>query len=1359
MQLNVKTPAVKSFALLVGQTFVLAGVLLFLMANAHFLGIANAATPVCGDGSCDFGEDIYCSNSCLVSGVSDCETCSSGGGGGGGGSGTGTGTSCVFGVCYSVDGGTDSCTPLNLCVPTGPRCTTAQTCEWGGSGDACTIEGSGLDDECTLGCTSDGQCIKTSASPGGSLTNGCFTELDCDIPSGGLGGCIAPGFCASSGFPGSATSCNDPTDCYTGTGTYCTMSGDCIPGGTTNNCSSSSDCYAPPLPTGYSCATGTCQYDPAGTNTPCTIGAYCSGGGGGGGGGGGPLPPQCNIYQKCVPGGGGAPCIIGVDSTCWAPPTCNSNKQCVSGGGGVPCASDAGCQQPLGCNYLEQCVPGGTRGNCVFNPNCVPVKIPHCSGLVCTDALTTGTPCTTYAECLPPPGCNSAQQCVYGGTQGICGSNYDCLPPLGCNSSKQCVPGGTNGNCYNNIDCLEPLGCDATTLKCISGGKDGNCYTNNDCKPKPRCNEITQKCVELGGTGSICSKESDCQTARCTNEYSSDPYKCVPYNPNNSTQFGRACSLDSSDPDKICQPPPKKGKLLIYKSAKGGSSSDLFQFYGNPLPIGFALRDGGSAFLDVEPGTKENPIRYNIAELVPEHWNFVGAFCDKSFILTTNSVEEVSVESEETTTCTFYNEKNGILKIINQNDSFAKAGNETAEYAIFPTPIYETITTTGNQGIGVDHELKPGTYAIYQKTPLDWQLTSVECNGVPTGIVDGTITTSLDPGQTKTCVFKNKIKEGNLIINKHTIGGNDKFYFDINRIGQGGGTRQSESITTVNGLKDLPLTLAPGTYNISEIVTDGWVLTDFTCSNTTYDKAQNGVINVIIVDTKTTICDFYNTKKGGLKIFKETIGGNETFNYKIENYSQGQNVGLPKTQTATITTTANKGDSGLLALDQGSYNITEELPADWKFDSATCDSSYTYGPNGVLNVSVSNGQTTNCTFKNSKKGKANLIIIKEADGPDATFNYAINFVSSGSGTSPLIPTAVIKTENGSGDSGILAEAQDTYNITEKLPTDWKLNSVACVNESGVSIGTPDLATSSIKSVTLTDNKTVTCTFKNAKNKLQGNLKIIKETEGQKSASEDFHFNIDLTGSGETINTAMTKEVNVTTFSTGGGTGVKKGRGETALLPEVQGIYSIIEDELPKGWSFDSATCDRPFQSAPNGVTNVTILGGKTTTCTFKNSKNGFLVIKKKTGQDGDAEFKFNVDPTPTAITIKTKNAEGTNDGKCPDGTQPTTGGTCPNGDRPNGSILEIKSGSYNITEVPATAWSLSSVVCKEESGNPTGILNSGLNTMQKVNIIADQTTTCTFTNSKNRGGSGGGGGGIRTNEEEIPLQETTEKPY
>lgn len=1294
-----------------------------------------------------------------------------GGGTGSGGSGGGvtiTGASCDTGnQCFVNPLGTDTCDPFALAgqangcggiVPPPPTPS-------GTTGTSCNL----------FSATADGSNVYFCyADPLGQ--DNCLTNLACR-PGGSIG-------------------------------TYCSGSGVCIqtnlaPGQASAGCSVGQSCTPPnPTPTqGHCTAPGFCSTSPGATGPSCSLATDCPS----------TFPTICGVGGTCIQSAAsGTPCVSSSDCSTTQTPRCNANNQCVLGGSGASCVlgNNATCLQALGCSGLT-CAPGGTGGPCSTSADCQPKPgIPHCAGLVCNEYVTQGNICSSYKDCQPLAGCNQYQQCVYGGTLGTCNNNYDCLAPLGCNSStKQCIPGGKDGGCYTNADCKDALGCNASTQQCVEGGKDGSCKSNTDCQkplgcdnyqrcvpggylgscsnnadcqPKPRCNDITQKCVNDGtGTGSVCSKESDCQVTRCTQ---TEPYKCVPYGQGGT---GRVCSLDSANPDKVCQPPPKKGRIVINKFAKGGD--DSFDFYVNPSPVFTTLSTAGgnattfgraTTYFDAEPGTKENPIRYNIAEILPDHWSFVGANCDRSFILTTNSVEEVSVESDETTTCNFYNVKNGSIKIINNNASYPNPNTETAEYAVFPSPIYETITAQGPKGDGIDHEVLPGTYTIYQNTPLDWNLTSVTCkqgsgSDLITPVVNGAVTLTVRPGETTTCTFNNKSMEGNLIINKHASGGSDRFYFDITRTGLAGGTTRSEYIDAKNNVPQaLPLKIAPGTYNISEIVPAGWVLAQFSCINTTYSTAENGVINVEIVDGKTTICDFYNTKKGYLKIVKEATDGDDTFDYKIDNYSAGQG-GVPATATAKITTSSGKGDSGLLEENEGEYNIIETMPDGWRSNgSIACDNgSFTQAVGdvyGVLGVKITNGKTTTCTFKNIKKGKPVLKIKKETTGGDDTFNFKIENDSAGVTTAPLNSATSVTTTRGKGTSEDLSENPGGYNVTEDMSglTDWTFTSAQCTKEDGTPTGTLDAANNRVTSVSLVDGQTTTCTFRNYKKNDNdpGKLKIVKETEGQGNSTEVFYFNIDVATFGLSSDKASTQTASVITYQSKDKNSSNKGSGDSGVINEEPGTYNIAEDfaRLPAGWKLESAYCDHgSFTVTDNGVMNVQIVAGVTTTCTFKNTKTGSLVIKKKTGLgDGDAEFNFSVSPgINDVIRIKTKNGNGTNNGNCPDGSGPGSDGKCSDQTLPNSPVMKLPRNSYTILEKNPTAWATNAISCVKEDKTPTGIFDSRTNSIANVIIEFGQTTTCTFTNSKNKGGGSGGGGGYRPDQEILPPLDQDTSPY
>lgn len=100
----------------------------------------------------------------------------------------------------------------------------------------------------------------------------------------------------------------------------------------------------------------------------------------------------------------------------------------------------------------------------------------------------------------------------------------------------------------------------------------------------------------------------------------------------------------------------------------------------------------------------------------------------------------------------------------------------------------------------------------------------------------------------------------------------------------------------------------------------------------------------------------------------------------------------------------------------------------------------------------------------------------------------------------------------------------------------------------------------------------------------GNLKIIKNTAG---GDGTFNYTI----SGPTPSTPS--------ITTSGGTGSVT---QMVNAGNKAATYTIVET-VPIDWTFNSAICNKSYSALANGVTNVTVLTGETTTCTFTNSIN------------------------------------------------------------------------------------------------------------------------------------------------------------
>jgi len=91
------------------------------------------------------------------------------------------------------------------------------------------------------------------------------------------------------------------------------------------------------------------------------------------------------------------------------------------------------------------------------------------------------------------------------------------------------------------------------------------------------------------------------------------------------------------------------GKIIIQKMTLPPDDQTSFNFIGNGLtPESFSLKDGESKVFDnVQAGSG-----YSVSETVPEGWSLFSAVCDNG-----SPVNNISVSSGETVTCTFANTK------------------------------------------------------------------------------------------------------------------------------------------------------------------------------------------------------------------------------------------------------------------------------------------------------------------------------------------------------------------------------------------------------------------------------------------------------------------------------------------------------------------------------------------------------------------------------------------------------------------------------------------------------------------------------------------------------------------------------
>jgi hypothetical protein len=185
-----------------------------------------------------------------------------------------------------------------------------------------------------------------------------------------------------------------------------------------------------------------------------------------------------------------------------------------------------------------------------------------------------------------------------------------------------------------------------------------------------------------------------------------------------------------------------------------------------------------------------------------------------------------------------------------------------------PDPTNSSFTFTGDasgqigngQTITVGN-LAPGTYHSTEVVPNGWQLASINCDDAnSTGDTgSATATFNVDPGETVTCTFLDRLKPATIIVKKITDPSpdlsNSSFTFTGDAAGQ---IRNGQTITVGN--------LAPGTYHSTEVVPNGWQLESISCddSNST-GNTSTATATFHAEAGETVTCTFVDGEKTGLQ--------------------------------------------------------------------------------------------------------------------------------------------------------------------------------------------------------------------------------------------------------------------------------------------------------------------------------------------------------------------------------------------------------------------------------------------------------------------------------------------------------------
>jgi len=404
----------------------------------------------------------------------------------------------------------------------------------------------------------------------------------------------------------------------------------------------------------------------------------------------------------------------------------------------------------------------------------------------------------------------------------------------------------------------------------------------------------------------------------------------------------------------------QRGNILIDKVTDPSGSSQSFDFttsYGDAFSLTDAATPNDSG--DLLP-TSEGGL-YSVSESAVAGWDLTSASCDDG-----SPVDAIDLAPGETVTCTFNNKiqrghivADKVTDPSGSSQSFDFSTNYSVDFSLTdgatPNDSGELLPTSESQ-----------LYSVSEAAVAGWDLTSATCDdGSPVDAID------LQPGETVTCTFNNKIQRGHIVVDKVTdpSGAAQSFEFTTN---YGPAFGLTDAATPSDSGELLP-TSEGGLYSVSETAVAGWDLTSASCDD------GSPVSAIDLAPGETVTCTFNNRiQRGHIVVDKVTdpSGSTQSFDFTTS-------YGTP----FSLTDAATPNDSGELlpTVVSGLYSVEEAAVAGWDLTSATCDDG---SPIGAIDLAP--GETVTCTFNNRERGMVELVkLTNGVEDPNFSWSFTL----------------------------------------------------------------------------------------------------------------------------------------------------------------------------------------------------------------------------------------------------------------------------------------------------------------------------------------------------------------------------------
>ncbi len=509
-----------------------------------------------------------------------------------------------------------------------------------------------------------------------------------------------------------------------------------------------------------------------------------------------------------------------------------------------------------------------------------------------------------------------------------------------------------------------------------------------------------------------------------------------------------------------------------------------------------------------------------------------------------------------------------LTKIVDGGSAVASDFSFTVSPAINGVSTYYIPATTSATGSVVIPDINPdGTYVITEHGPAGYTFsggTGTNCSTTSPGVMAATVTAGR-PAINAACTFTNTIQKGSITIVKDAAPNSPQdFSFTTTGAGLAGFSLDDDSDTTLSNTKTFT-NLIPGTFSVTETVTDGWDLSGIVCSGGG-TQVSGATVSITLAPGANVLCTYTNRQHGRIIVNKVTNPANDTTPFSVTASGSGAIVGGVTRSLTTLQPVTYE-------VSQGTYSVAETVPAGWTQTSSTCQ-SVTIDSSTPL---IDGIPTVSCTITNTKLAK-----LKIAKGALPNDSQDFSFTTSGTGLSNF--------SLDDDDDATLSNVKEfvdlmpgTYTVNEASTAGWQLTGLNC-NTNNFTVSGAQV------SVVLSAGQETTCIFTNTK---LGSLSGTK-----------YEVNAD----GSTVKVEPNGWL-ITLFENGTSTGLTQttdGSGNYTFSGLLPGNYSVMETPL-SGWTQIYSPLSAVSLSAGQEIANQN----------FGNFKNGSIAGYKFNDHNGN----------------------------------------------------------------------------------------------------------------------------------------------